>query len=70
MIKAGSGVNGQYAGRNDFKQGWFRPQELEMDVTAYLKPGKNVLAVRVLCYEEYFGANGVYERPFLYVKNP
>ena len=63
-------VNGQYAGRNDFKQGWFRPQELDMDVTSYLKPGKNVITLRVLCYEEYFGANGLYERPFLYMKNP
>jgi len=59
-------VNGQYAGRNDYQQGWFRPQEMDVDVTAYLQPGKNVIALRVLCLEEYFGANGLYERPFLY----
>jgi hypothetical protein len=63
-------VNGQYVGRTEFKQGWFRPQELEMDLTSYLKPGKNVIALRVLSHEEYFGANGLYERPFLYMKNP
>ncbi|MDO8586579.1 MAG: DUF4838 domain-containing protein [Armatimonadota bacterium] len=61
-------VNGQYAGRTNYQQAWFRPQEMDLDVTSFLKPGKNVIAVRVLCLEEYFGANGLYERPFLYAK--
>ena len=61
-------VNGQYVGRNDYMQGWFRPQEMDVDVTRYVKPGKNVITLRVLCLEEYFGANGIYERPFLYVR--
>jgi hypothetical protein len=61
-------VNGHYAGRNNYQQAWFRPQEMDVDVTQYLKPGKNVIALRVECLEEYYGANGVYERPFLYTK--
>lgn len=59
-------INGQYAGRNNFMQAWFRPQELEIDVTKFLKPGKNLIAIRILCNEEYFGANGIYERGFLW----
>jgi hypothetical protein len=59
-------VNGQYCGRNEFKQGWFRPSELETDVTKYLKPGKNVIAIRIMSNEEYFGSNGIYEHPFLW----
>jgi hypothetical protein len=60
-------VNGTYCGRNEFKQAWFRPSELEVDVTKYLKPGKNVIAVRILSNEEYFGSNGIYENPFLWI---
>jgi beta-galactosidase len=59
-------VNGLYAGRNDYMQAWFRPSELEIDVTKYLKPGKNVIAIRVDSKEEYFGANGIYENAFLW----
>jgi len=59
-------VNGQYAGRTPYRQAWFRPQELELEITPYLLPGKNVITFRVLCLEAYFGANGIYEQPFLY----
>jgi len=61
-------VNGRYVGRTNYQQAWFRPQEMDVDVSSALKPGKNVIALRVLCLEEYFGANGLYERPFLYAK--
>jgi hypothetical protein len=61
-------VNGHYAGRDNYQQAWFRPQEMDVDVTKLLKPGKNVIALRVQCLEEYFGSNGIYERPFLYTK--
>jgi len=61
-------VNGQYAGRSVYQSCYFRPSEYDVDITPYLKPGKNVIALRVLCTETYFGGNGLYERPFLYVK--
>ncbi|MDO8587516.1 MAG: DUF4838 domain-containing protein [Armatimonadota bacterium] len=61
-------VNGHYVGRNDYQTGFLRPHEMDADISPYLKPGKNVIALRVLSLQEYFGANGIYERPFLYVK--
>jgi hypothetical protein len=61
-------VNGQFAGRNNYQSGWSRPQEMDIEVTSCLKPGKNVIAIRVWCLEDYFGANGIYERGFLYTK--
>ena len=59
-------VNDQYAGRSSYNQAWFRPPEYDVDVTPFLKAGQNVLTFRVLCTETYFGANGLYEQPFLY----
>ncbi len=61
-------VNGQYAGRSDYVNCFMRPHEVDIDITAFLKPGANTIALRVLCHDEYFGANGLYERPFLYTK--
>jgi len=63
-------VNGQYVGRSNYMQAWFRPAEADLDITPCLKPGDNTIALRVLCTEDYFGANGLYERPFLYLKKP
>jgi len=59
-------VNGQYAGRTNYVMAWFRPAEFDLDITPYLRQGKNNITMRVLCTEQYFGANGLYERPFLY----
>jgi hypothetical protein len=61
-------VNGKYAGRSDYVSCFSRPHEVDIDITSNLRPGKNVIALRVLCNDEYFGANGFYERPFLYTK--
>jgi len=61
-------VNGQFAGRGNYMQAWFRPPQVDLDITPYLKPGDNTIALRVLCTEDYFGANGLYERPFIYLK--
>ena len=59
-------VNGAYAGHRPYKMPWFRPQELDLDVTKLLRPGeKNRIAIRVLCNYDVWGANGIYERPFL-----
>ena len=62
-------VNGTYAGRSDYVSCFVRPHEVDIDITPYLQPGKNAITLRVLCNDEYFGANGIYERPFLYTKN-
>jgi len=62
-------VNGQYAGRTLYMSPWGRPQELDMEITPYLKPGQpNSIALRVRCDEDFFGVNGLYERPFIYLK--
>jgi hypothetical protein len=60
-------VNGRYAGRRPYKMPWFRPQEMELEVTKLLQPGaKNRITLRVLCNYDVWGANGIYERMFLF----
>lgn len=61
-------VNDDYVDRSRSMSPWFRPQEVDMDITRFIKPGKNQLTLRVLCRDDHFGANGIFERPFLYVK--
>ncbi|MDO8587515.1 MAG: DUF4838 domain-containing protein [Armatimonadota bacterium] len=61
-------VNGRYAGRSEYTIPWLLPQEMDIGVSPYIKAGKNVIAVRVLEANPYVGADGIYERPFLYVK--
>jgi hypothetical protein len=64
-------VNGQPAGERKYMQPWFRPQELDIDISKFVKPGeKNQITLKVLCMDENFGANGVYERLFFYAKAP
>lgn len=64
-------VNGRYAGHRRYIMAWSRPQALELEVTPLLVPGqKNRITVRVLCNFEVWGANGIYERMFLYAKEP
>jgi len=64
-------VNGRYAGRRPYIGPWFRPHGLDMPVGKLLEPGRsNRIAVRVLCNWDVWGANGIYERLFLYAKKP
>ncbi len=60
--------NGRYAGRSEYAVPWLLPQEMDIVISPHLKPGKNVIAVRVLEANAYVGADGIYERPFLYAK--
>jgi hypothetical protein len=60
-------VNGQYSGHRPHKMPWFRPHDLELDVTALIRPGKkNQITFRVLNNIDVFGASGIYERMFIY----
>ncbi len=60
-------VNGRYAGHRPYQMPWFRPQEMELEVTGLLRAGgKSRIAIRVLCNFDVWGANGIYERMFLY----
>jgi hypothetical protein len=62
-------VNGQYAGRTPYMSPWGRPHELDMDITPFLKPDQpNLITLRVRCDEDFFGVNGLYEWPFIYLK--
>lgn len=64
-------VNGRYAGHRPYKMPWFRPQPLNLEVTRLLNPGaRNRVVLRVLCNFDVWGANGVYERMFLYAAHP
>lgn len=64
-------VGGRYAGHLPYKMPWFRPHELDLQVGKLLEPGKrNRITVRVLCNFDVFGANGIYERMFLYSRKP
>ncbi len=64
-------VNGKYAGHRPYMMPWFRPQAMDLEVGPCLKPGQtNRITLRVLCNFEVFGANGIYERMFLYASNP
>jgi hypothetical protein len=62
-------VNDKYAGHRAYMMPWSRPQQMELEVGKLLKPGeKNRIAIRVLCNFDVWGANGIYERMFLYAK--
>ncbi len=64
-------VNGRYAGHRPYMNPWSRPHALEMDVSQVVEPGRNNrITVRVLCNWDVWGANGIYERMFLYAKKP
>ena len=61
-------VNGQYAGHRAHKMPWFRPQAVELDITALVRPGqRNQITFRVLNNIDVFGASGIYERMFIAV---
>jgi hypothetical protein len=40
-------VNGRYTGHRRFRESYERPNEMDLDVTAALRPGKNIIAIRV-----------------------
>jgi len=64
-------VNGKYAGHKQYQEPWTRPSEVDMDLSGLIEPGQsNQVAIRVLCNYDVFGANGIYERMFLYAKEP
>lgn len=68
VSQAWAWVNGEYIGRTDYEVPFLLPQEMDVKIGDFLKPGKNVIAVRVQESNPYIGADGIYERPFLYTK--
>jgi hypothetical protein len=63
-------INGRYAGHRPYKMPWFRPHSAEFEVTDLIEPGtRHRIAMRVLCNFDVWGANGIYERLFIYSKN-
>ncbi|HMC27784.1 MAG TPA: DUF4838 domain-containing protein [Verrucomicrobiae bacterium] len=64
-------VNGQYAGHRAHKMPWFRPQPVELEISSLMLPGKrNQITFRVLNNIDVFGASGIYERMFIYAREP
>jgi hypothetical protein len=60
-------VNGRYAGHKPHKLWWGRNQEIDLDVTPLVKPGRNVIAIRVWNDAD---VGGLYRRGFLWSPNP
>lgn len=60
-------VNGRYAGHKPHKLWWGRNQEIDLDVTSLVKPGRNVVAIRVWNDAD---VGGLYRRGFLWAPNP
>ena len=53
-------INGQYAGRESFKRGWWPTHDFDMDVTHLVQPGKdNTIAIRIFNEAE---LGGLYHR--------
>jgi hypothetical protein len=64
-------VNGRYAGHRPYLWPWSRPHGLELNVGKLLALGRtNRITLRVLCNWDVWGANGIYERMFLYAQKP
>lgn len=64
-------VNGQYAGHRAHTMPWFRPHPVELDISALILPGqRNQITFRVLNNIDVFGASGIYERVFIYAREP
>ena len=64
--KADVWLNGKHIGEHEGGETPF-----VLDATDAIKPGKtNRIAVRVQCNWDVWGANGIYERMFLYAKKP
>jgi hypothetical protein len=64
-------IDGRYAGHREYMGPWSRPHELDMDVRRLIQPGRtNRITVRVLNNWDVWGANGIYERMFLYARKP
>ena len=61
-------VNGRYVGHRPYREAYERPNEMEADVTAALRPGqKNVIALRVATGQSRAqAAGGLGSRMFLY----
>jgi hypothetical protein len=64
-------VNGQYAGHRPYQMPWSRPHNLDLDISALIRPGQpNQITFRVLNNVDVYGASGIYERMFIYARTP
>lgn len=64
-------VNGKYAGHRPWGGPWGRPKRFIVDISGLVEPGRtNQITFRVLCNINVFGVNGIYNRMFLYAKDP
>jgi hypothetical protein len=60
-------VNGKYAGHRRFRESYERPNEMDLEVGAALRPGRNVIAIRVSTgLSPAQTAGGLCSRLFLY----
>jgi hypothetical protein len=60
-------VNGRYIGHRPYREAYERPNEMDCDVTAAIKPGRNVIVLRVATgLARAQAAGGLCSRAFLY----
>jgi hypothetical protein len=62
-------VNGEYVGHREYREAYVRPNEMDLDVSGAVRPGRNVVAVRVSTGASGAQtAGGLCSRLFLYAK--
>jgi hypothetical protein len=62
-------ANGEYVGHREYREAYIRPNEMDLDVSAAVRPGKNLIAVRVATGASGAQtAGGLCSRLFLYAK--
>jgi hypothetical protein len=59
-------LNGEYTGHRDHKLWWARNLDVDFDVTPLVKPGKNMVAIRI---HNSTDLGGLYRRGFLWSPN-
>jgi hypothetical protein len=64
-------VNGEFVGHRDYAEAYIRPAEVNFDVTKQIKPGKNVIGVRVSTSQSRIQVAEGFQGPlFLYSPKP
>lgn len=67
MNEAWVWVNGEYVGHREHRIWWRGPHDFDMDVTKFIKAGKNVVTIRIWNDAEF---GGLFRRGFLYSPAP
>lgn len=67
MDEAWVWINGEYAGHRPHRIWWRGPHDFDLDVTKLVKPGKNMIAIRIWNDAEF---GGLFRRGFFWSPKP